>query len=108
MAGTAIQAGNEHENDPRHWLERMSAALNQMTYQGTFVYVLGDAIDTLRITHVADENGVREHITSLTGPSREVVRDADGVRWVRSADQPVLADGAFKPSFFPVMPPDAA
>ena len=107
VAGTAIQAGNEHENDPRHWLERMSAALNQMTYQGTFVYVLGDAIDTLRITHVADENGVREHITSLTGPSREVVRDADGVRWVRSADQPVLADGAFKPSFFPAMPPDA-
>ena len=45
VAGTAIQAGNEHENDPRHWLERMSAALNQMTYQGTFVYVLGDAIE---------------------------------------------------------------
>jgi sigma-E factor negative regulatory protein RseB len=85
----------------------MNAALNQMSYQGTFVYVLGDTIDTLRITHVADEHGVREHITSLTGPSREVVRDADGVRWVQSADQPVLADGAFKQSFFPAMPRDA-
>mgnify|MGYP001812376237 FL=1 len=107
LLSTAVRAGPEHDHDPRYWLERMSAALNQMTYQGTFVYVIGDAIDTLRITHVADEHGVREHITSLTGPSREVVRDADGVRWVQSADQPVLADSAFKQSFFPAMPPDA-
>jgi len=107
LLSTAAQAGPAHDHDPRYWLERMNAALNQMTYQGTFIYVLGDAIDTLRVTHVADANGVREHITSLTGPSREVVRDADGVRWVQSADQPVLADSAYKPSFFPVMPPDA-
>ena len=106
LLGTVAQAGPDNDHDPRHWLERMNAALNQMTYQGTFVYVLGDAIDTLRITHVADEHGVREHISSLTGPSREVVRDADGVRWVQSADQPVLADSAFKQSFFPAMPQD--
>jgi len=107
LCSTATRADSTHDHDPQYWLERMNAALNQMTYQGTFVYVLGDAIDTLRVTHVADANGVREHITSLTGPSREVVRDADGVRWVQSADQPVLADSAFKPSFFPVVPPNA-
>lgn len=106
LLSTVAPAGTAQDNDPRRWLERMNAALNQMTYQGTFVYTLGDAIDALRITHVADEHGVREHISSLTGPSREVVRDAEGVRWVQSADQPVLADGAFKQSFFPVMPQD--
>ncbi|MEJ2385651.1 MAG: MucB/RseB C-terminal domain-containing protein [Xanthomonadales bacterium] len=100
-------AGPEHDHDARHWLERMNAALNQMTYQGTFVYVLGDAIDTLRITHIADADGVREYITSLTGPSREVVRDAEGIRWVQSADRPVLSDSAFEHAYFPAMPQNA-
>jgi sigma-E factor negative regulatory protein RseB len=107
LFSATAQAGRADDADPGRWLERMSAALNQMSYQGTFVYVLGDEIETLRITHVADENGVRERISSLTGPSRELVRDADGVRWVQSADQPVLADSAFKRSFFPEVPPDA-
>ena len=106
LPGATAQAGPADDGDPRHWLERMSAAMSQMTYQGTFVYILGDEIESMRITHVADENGVRERIISLSGPPREVLRDADGVRWVQSNDQPVLADSAFKRSFFPELPPD--
>lgn len=102
----AAPATAGEDGDPAHWLARMGAAMNQMNYQGTFVYMLGDSMETMRITHVAGADGVRERITSLSGPSREVVRDADGVRWVQGADQPVLADGAFKRTFFPELPSD--
>ena len=49
------------------WLDRMSVAMNQMSYQGTFVYQQEDRMETMRITHVSDENGVRERLVSLSG-----------------------------------------
>ena len=83
-------------DSPRDWLDRMSAAMSQMSYQGTFVYVRGDDVVTMRITHVVDENGARERLVSLSGAPREVLRDSSGVRWVLGDDQSVLEDSAEK------------
>jgi sigma-E factor negative regulatory protein RseB len=102
-AGGAL-AGDD--GNPREWLERMSAAMSQMDYQGTFVYVQGDEVVTMRITHVADEAGVRERLVSMSGAPREVLRDSNGVRWVLGDDQSVMADQAFNRSFFPQLPLD--
>jgi sigma-E factor negative regulatory protein RseB len=96
---SALAGDEAHE-----WLERLSAAMSQMSYQGTFVYVQGDEVDTMRITHVADENGVRERLVSVSGSEREVLRDADGVRWVQGDDHSVMQDSAFGRSFFPELP----
>ena len=63
-AGPALAGLN---NDPGKWLERMSTAMSQMSYQGTFVYLQGDDVVTMRITHVAGEMGVRERLVSLSG-----------------------------------------
>jgi len=92
------------DNDAAQWLERMSAAMSQMTYQGTFVYVQGDEIETMRITHVSDEEGVRERLVSLSGLRREILRDSNGVRWVQGEDLQVMEDSAFSRSFFPEIP----
>jgi len=100
----SIVAGQD--GDPHDWLERMSAAMNQMDYQGTFVYVQGEEIVTMRITHVADETGVRERLVSISGTPREVLRDSTGVRWVLGDDHSVLADQPFKRPFFPLVPLD--
>jgi sigma-E factor negative regulatory protein RseB len=96
----------EVSDDPYQWLERMSAAMSQMDYQGTFVYVQGDDVVTMRITHVADDAGVRERLVSMSGAPREFLRDSNGVRWVLGDDHSVLADPAFKRSFFPQLPID--
>jgi sigma-E factor negative regulatory protein RseB len=93
-------------NEPQAWLERMTAAMSQMSYQGTFVYVQGDNVATMRITHVSDGDGVRERLFSLSGAPREVLRDSNGVRWVSGDDRSVLADSGFKRSFFPQLPLD--
>lgn len=93
-------------DDPRQWLERMTTAMSQMSYQGTFVYVQGDEVVTMRITHVADEAGVRERLVAMSGAPREVLRDSSGVRWVLGDDHSVLQDQAFSRSFFPQLPTD--
>lgn len=67
------------------WFDKMSRAGQQLSYEGTFMYRRGDKIMTMKIIHVADENGEREHIISLNGPLREVVRDRSGVTHI-SAD----------------------
>lgn len=91
-------------DDAFQWLERMSAAMSQMNYQGTFVYVRGDEVETVRITHVIDANGSRERLVSVSGAPREVVRDAEGVRWIAGEDSTVLANSAADRPFFPELP----
>ena len=92
--------------EPRQMLERMTTAMSQMTYQGTFVYVQGDNVETMRITHVSDRTGVRERLVAVSGPPREVLRDSSGVRWVLADDRSVFEDSAFNYSFFPELPLD--
>ena len=92
MAGDSGQA--------RDWLERMTAALSQMSYQGTFVYVREGAVETMRITHVTDETGVRERLYSISGPRREVIRDRKGVRCVLQDSASVVEDEVIASSYF--------
>jgi len=96
MAGDAGQA--------RDWLERMTAAMSQMSYQGTFVYVRDDAVETMRITHVTDDTGVRERLYSVSGPHREVIRDRNGVRCVLQDSASVVEDQVVASSYFPELP----
>ena len=94
------------DDDPEAWLERMSTAMSQMSYQGTFVYVQGEDVVTMRITHVSGETGVRERLVSVSGAPREVLRDSSGVRWVLGDDHSVLQDQSFNRTFFPQLPLD--
>ena len=99
ISGAAVAA-----EDAFQWLDRMSAAMSQMNYQGTFVYVRGDDVETVRITHVVDEHGSRERLVSVSGMPREVVRDAEGVRWISGDERTVMADSAANRPFFPELP----
>ena len=89
ISGVAV-AGDSQQ--AREWLERMTAAMSQMSYQGTFVYVRDGEVETMRITHVTDETGVRERLYSVSGPHREVIRDREGVRCVLQDAASVVED----------------
>ena len=104
LLGMSMPLLAESSNDAGHWLERMSAAMSQMCYQGTFVYVQGDEVETMRITHVSDDDGVRERLVSVSGAQREILRDSNGVRWVKGDDHSVMEDPSFGRSFFPEIP----
>lgn len=72
----AIESGAD---TPQQWLERMAHSLRILNYQGTFVYASGPHIETLRLQHTVDEHGEREHLISLNGSPREVLRDGAAV-----------------------------
>lgn len=86
LAATALfvapNALADQFDEARIWLERMSAAMREQSYQGTFVYVRGDDVDTIRLTHVLENGAIRERLVALSGPPREVVRDGRGLRAV--------------------------
>lgn len=79
-------------DNPQAWLERMSSAMSLMSYQGTFIYIADERMETMRITHVVDEQGSRERLVSVSGPHREVIRDESGLKWISAEADSVMAD----------------
>jgi len=104
LFGSAGSVWAAQADEPRQMLERMSTAMSQMSYQGTFVYVRDGAVETMRITHVTDETGVRERLYSVSGPRREVMRDRKGVRCVLKDAASVVEDQVVASSYFPELP----
>jgi len=88
----AVCLPSHANDDPQAWLERMSSAMRLMSYQGTFMYVADERMETMRITHVVDEKGSRERLVSVSGPRREVVRDSSGMKWISGDAESVMAD----------------
>lgn len=88
----------------RELLERMATAMRELSYQGTFVYVRGGVVETMRITHVMDKDGVRERLYSVNGPRREVIRDSNGVRCLLKDAASVEQNLVMADSYFPELP----
>ena len=56
-------------------LKRMSAAVHYLDYEGSVVYVHGDAVEAMRIVHSEQDGYEREQVIALTGPAHQIVRD---------------------------------
>ncbi|MGB5259465.1 MAG: MucB/RseB C-terminal domain-containing protein [Gammaproteobacteria bacterium] len=91
----------------RHWLNEMSEALKTLDYDGTFVYQHGGKLDVMRIIHRVDAGGRRERLVSLTGSTREVLRDDRSVTCILPDNKSVMI-GQSRPPPFPVVPDDLA
>src|SRR5690606_25680184 len=76
--------------DARSWLERMSLAVEQLNYEGTFVHVHGGTGETLQIVHRNDGGSIAERILSLDGAGREIIRREDEVQCILPDSRVVL------------------
>jgi len=92
LLATGLSLPSLAADDPQAWLERMSSAMRQMSYQGTFIYIADERMETMRITHVVDAQGSRERLVSVSGPQREVIRDESGLKWISAEAESVVAD----------------
>ncbi len=72
------------------WLMKMSRALRERDYQGRLVYVADGRIETLQVFHAFVDGRERERMVTLSGPSREIVRDEQGVMCIGTDDSPVV------------------
>jgi sigma-E factor negative regulatory protein RseB len=99
--GAASAAAAESVED---WLLRMDHAVASLSYRGTLVSTGAERIDTLRVLHRVDNDGVRERIYALDGPKREVLRDRDRVRCLIAGQESLVVDNPFPTRLFPRIP----
>jgi sigma-E factor negative regulatory protein RseB len=90
------------ENGPHEieaWFNRMSEAVERLSYRGTLIQVEGERIESFRVIRRVDDLGSRERVFALNGPLRETIRMGDHVRssadgrpsvWMPSVIQPKL------------------
>ncbi|MDE2196609.1 MAG: MucB/RseB C-terminal domain-containing protein [Gammaproteobacteria bacterium] len=94
-------------NTPEIWLQRMNLALRNLNYEGTFVYIRADHLETMHIAHRADDKGGIERLISLTGPKREVIRDHQEVKCILPESHSVLVERRYTTTYFPAVMPAA-
>lgn len=77
MVFLLLLGGHAAAQDARDWLDRMSRAVEELNYRGTFVHVLGGTAETLHIVHRNESGQSGERILSLDGAGSEFVRQGD-------------------------------
>ncbi len=69
-----VSSAAETKNEAYKWLEKMHSAVQQLNYEGTFVYLHNHHMESMRIIHTVADGVERERLISLNGAQREVVR----------------------------------
>lgn len=91
LAACSLQAvAADSSSEARRLINDMSRATNELNYDGDFVYSRGQRIDTMRLIHRSDSDGVFERMISLSGNTREVIRNQKGVTCIFSDNQEVM------------------
>src|SRR5205085_8589007 len=61
--------------------------------QGVFVYLHDGQVDAMQVTRSIGANGSREHLVSLTGDRRQVLREGNSVQFLLPAGLMTLTSG---------------
>ncbi len=104
LLASAVAHAESETSQVRDWLDRMGRAVETLNYRGTLVHLRDGQVDTLRVIHRADENGIRERIYSLDGEPREILRDGDKVRCLLAGDQPLVVQSQIAARLMPNLP----
>jgi sigma-E factor negative regulatory protein RseB len=89
---TGLAATAEKEREAARWLERMMTAVRALNYQGTFIYLHDNQLESIRVVHAVEDGQIREHLISLNGAPREVIRDKRSITCVRPESQQISID----------------
>jgi len=84
----------------------MSDSMRNLSYQGEFVYLHENQLESMSILHIKDEFGERERLLSLNGEAREVIRDNKNLTCIWPGSRKVVVDSARQNKFSPLFVPD--
>ncbi|MCB1776460.1 MAG: MucB/RseB C-terminal domain-containing protein [Candidatus Competibacteraceae bacterium] len=102
LVGWTIDPSPSATKAARQWLERMIEARQTLNYEGTFVYIQGPHVESMRIIHGSGPNGERQRLFSLNGPPREVVVADNQVICLLPRQQATLPGSDYQSSPFPL------
>jgi len=86
LIASHLQAGSRQAS---YWLEKMMKAVHETNYDGNFVYLHGDNIESLRTVHTNINGHEIERLFSLNGEAREIVRDNETVTRILPNDKTI-------------------
>jgi sigma-E factor negative regulatory protein RseB len=88
------------------WVQKMSDAMRNLSYRGNFVYMHGNQLESMQISHYRDAGGEKERLLSLNGEAREVIRDNQNLTCIWPSSRKVVVDLSRKNSFSPIFIPE--
>lgn len=92
--------------DAMQWVQKMSTAMQELSYKGRFVYRHNNQLESMSILHVNDSQGRRERLVSLNGEAREILRDNSNLTCVWPSSRQVVVDQSNKSTQSPFWIPD--
>ncbi|HSH29682.1 MAG TPA: MucB/RseB C-terminal domain-containing protein [Thiohalobacter sp.] len=105
LLATALFSPPSVAGEAFDWLDRMSNAIQDLSYRGTFVYQHDGKLDAMRIVHRGGEDS-RQRLFALSGAAREVIRDQEGVTCILSDSKAVMVDRSLPRGPFAALPRD--
>ncbi len=81
------QAALAGERSAKQWLEKMSAAMQELSYRGVFIYRRDTDLAAMKVTHIVDKHGAWELLETLTGEARREMRSTPVV----AGDNPTVS-----------------
>jgi sigma-E factor negative regulatory protein RseB len=105
LAAIAVTTPAVADSDARGWIEKMSVAMQDLDYNGTFVYLHGGDIESMKIYHRKKDGIEHERLVSLNGEAREIIRNADDVICIWPGSKSVIVSKAKPRTPFPRFEP---
>jgi len=93
-------------NPAMEWIEKMSDSMRNLSYQGEFVYLHENQLESMSILHINNKYGERERLLSLNGEAREVIRDNKNLTCIWPGSRKVVVDNSRQKKYSPLFVPD--
>lgn len=100
-AGAGQEKLEEQQKLGRDWIEKMSSAMQNLNYTGTFVYIHDSEVETMKIFHSKLDGVEHERLVSLNGEAREIIRNADSVVCIWPGSKSVIVSKSQPRTPFP-------
>lgn len=105
LAIGSVVSANTADQEATAWIERMVGAAGSLAYEGTFVYLHGSQLESMRVIHAVQDGRAREHLISLNGSAREVIRDQGEVICILPDTKAVSISNSRNERSFPTVLP---
>lgn len=80
------------EENPQTWLAEMAEAVQVRHYEGTLVYFHDGKLEAMRLIHKGGTQGGSDYLVSLSGETREIIREGEVVKCFLPGQQAVIVE----------------
>ncbi len=103
---TALASASVAASTAMEWVQKMSDAMREQSYRGTFVYQHRNQLESMEITHILDERGVTERLVSLNGEARQVFRKNSELTCIWPESGKVVVETSRRNNYSPIFIPE--